>query len=208
MARNMEHPVKNELSINCLQTITSCKTSIFIFKLCSLSFYFLVSNGKKRIESWFFKEIIAFIQISVKKNILIESDNFLILTILLLLPYYNALSSFYEHGTGDCPSLWLVAYQGQEAQSLHSYLMSFLMQYKNFCHHVEWSLKYTDCILCQISQIKGYPGDDSKLSDGEAPVLKIWGKWSTHSLPLLSGLLWPGVVVLVTISSMSQIDLF
>ena len=39
------------------------------------------------------------------------------------------------------------------------------------------------------------PGYDTKQSDGEIPVmLELWGMWSTPSLPLLPGPLWPGVV--------------
>ena len=39
------------------------------------------------------------------------------------------------------------------------------------------------------------PGYDAKQSDGEVPaVLELWGMWSTPSLPLLPGPLWPGVV--------------
>ena len=39
------------------------------------------------------------------------------------------------------------------------------------------------------------PGYDSKKSDGEVPaMLELWGMWSTSSLPLLPGPLWPGVV--------------
>ena len=30
-----------------------------------------------------------------------------------------------------------------------------------------------------------YPGYDTKLSDGEAPVQELWEMWSTSSLPLL-----------------------
>ena len=29
------------------------------------------------------------------------------------------------------------------------------------------------------------PGYDTKLSDGKAPVLELWGMWNTPSLPLL-----------------------
>ena len=43
---------------------------------------------------------------------------------------------------------------------------------------------------------------------GEALVLELWEVWSTSSLPLLSGPLWPGVVVLVGVQSMGQIDSF
>ena len=39
------------------------------------------------------------------------------------------------------------------------------------------------------------PGYDTKLSDGEVPVmLEFWGMWSKPSLPSLPGPLWPGVV--------------
>ena len=40
-----------------------------------------------------------------------------------------------------------------------------------------------------------YPGYDTKQSDGEVPaVLKLWGMWSTPSLPSLPGTFWPRVV--------------
>ena len=40
-----------------------------------------------------------------------------------------------------------------------------------------------------------YPGYYTKQSDGEVPVmLELWGIWSTPSLLLLPGPLWPGVV--------------
>ena len=39
------------------------------------------------------------------------------------------------------------------------------------------------------------PGYDTKQSDGEVPaVLELLGMQSAPSLPLLPGLLWPGVV--------------
>ena len=49
---------------------------------------------------------------------------------------------------------------------------------------------------------------DTKPSDDEVQVLESWGIWNTPSLPLLSGPLWPEVVVLVRVSSMGQIELF
>ena len=53
------------------------------------------------------------------------------------------------------------------------------------------------------------PGYNTKLSDGEAPVmLEFWGIQSTPSLPLLLGPLWPGVVALDRVLSMGQIELF
>ena len=40
---------------------------------------------------------------------------------------------------------------------------------------------------------KECPDYDTKQSDGEVPVmLEVWGMWSTPSLPLLPGPLWPG----------------
>ena len=39
-------------------------------------------------------------------------------------------------------------------------------------------------------------------------MLEIWGMWSTPSLPLLPGPLWPGVVVPDRVLSMGQIEPF
>ena len=52
------------------------------------------------------------------------------------------------------------------------------------------------------------PGYDTKPSFREAPILELWGKKSTPSLPLLPGLLWPRVVAPVRVLSMHQIELF
>ena len=45
-------------------------------------------------------------------------------------------------------------------------------------------------------------------SDGEAPVLELWGMWSIPSLPLLSDSLWPRMILPVRVLSMGQIELF
>ena len=42
----------------------------------------------------------------------------------------------------------------------------------------------------------------------QAPVLELWGMWSTSSFPLLSGSLKPRVVVPIRVPSMGQIELF
>ena len=47
---------------------------------------------------------------------------------------------------------------------------------------------------------------DIKHSDGEPPALKIWGMWSTPSLPLLLGQLWPGVIVRYKVLSMNETE--
>ena len=46
-------------------------------------------------------------------------------------------------------------------------------------------------------------------SDDEAPVVELEGVLNTSSLPLLPGLLWPGMVVAsVSVPFMDQIELF
>ena len=58
-------------------------------------------------------------------------------------------------------------------------------------------------------QKKKSPGYDTKLSDGETPVmLELWGIQITPSSPLLPGPLWPGVVLFIRVLSMGQIELF
>ena len=57
-------------------------------------------------------------------------------------------------------------------------------------------VEYTDCPSAEGVRLSNkYPGDDTKQSDGEVPVmLELWGMQSTPSLPLLPGLLWPGMI--------------
>ena len=45
-------------------------------------------------------------------------------------------------------------------------------------------------------------------SIGEAPVLELWGLWSTALLRLLADALWSEEVVAVGVPSYGQIDLF
>ena len=53
-----------------------------------------------------------------------------------------------------------------------------------------------------------FSGYDIKHSDGKAPALELSEMWSTPSLPLLPGPLWPGVVETDRVLSMGQIELF
>ena len=56
-------------------------------------------------------------------------------------------------------------------------------------------VEYTDCISKEEKDSPNKcPGYDIKPFDGEAPVLELWEMWSTHSLLLLPGPLWLGVV--------------
>ena len=49
---------------------------------------------------------------------------------------------------------------------------------------------------------------DTKLSDGEAPVLDLWVFWSISSLPLLPCIFWPGVVTPDRVLPMDQLEVF
>ena len=51
-----------------------------------------------------------------------------------------------------------------------------------------------------------YPNYDVNPSDGEAPILEIWGMESTPSLPMFPGPLWPRVVPSDRVLSMGQIE--
>ena len=52
------------------------------------------------------------------------------------------------------------------------------------------------------------PGYNTKVSDGEVPVLQLWRMWGTLSLPLLLGPPWLGVVVPDRVPSIDQIQPF
>ena len=60
--------------------------------------------------------------------------------------------------------------------------------------------EYVNCNKC--------PRYDTKLSDGEAPDLELWGMQSTLSLPLLPSLLSLKVILPVKVASTYQIELF
>ena len=53
-----------------------------------------------------------------------------------------------------------------------------------------------DCVNPYRNELTGY---DTDKCNGEAPVLKLWGMWSTSSLPLLPGSLWNRVMVPVRV---------
>ena len=71
------------------------------------------------------------------------------------------------------------------------------MHWLLFCRRVRPPPLHNEC-----------PGYGTKQSDSEVSVmLELWGKWSTPSLPLLPGPLWPGVVAPDRVLSMGQIEL-
>ena len=67
------------------------------------------------------------------------------------------------------------------------------------CNMTAWLIRAIEC----ASSIK----DMTLNSDGEVPVLGLWGMWSIPSLPVLSGSLWPRVIISVRVPSMGQIKL-
>ena len=89
--------------------------------------------------------------------------------------------------TGTSPSYCFVSYQGLP-----------------FWAGV-WPLSKSVVVVFYSLSWLGNPGYNTKLSDGEVPVLQLWEMWSTPSLP---GLLWPRVVLYARVSSMGQIKLF
>ena len=57
------------------------------------------------------------------------------------------------------------------------------------------AVEYTNCFFVEGEDPhhNECPGDDTKQFDGKAPaMLELWGMWSSPSLPLLPGPLWPG----------------
>ena len=58
-------------------------------------------------------------------------------------------------------------------------------------------VEYIDCKGVDIPDKSSAYG--SKLCDGEAPILELWGIVNTHSLPLLPDLPRPGVLVPVSV---------
>ena len=60
---------------------------------------------------------------------------------------------------------------------------------------VGWGCSIHRLQLCNPHLPNECPGNDTKQSDGEVPVmLELWGMWSTPSLPLLPAPLWPRMV--------------
>ena len=61
--------------------------------------------------------------------------------------------------------------------------------------------------LCKVGKTPLMSVLDIKPTDGKSLVLELLGTWRITSLPLLSGPLWPGIVALDRVLSMSQIEL-
>ena len=58
------------------------------------------------------------------------------------------------------------------------------------------AVEYIDCTSAERKTPPNEsPGNNTKQSHCEVPVMQeLWGTWSTPSLPLLPGPLWPGMV--------------
>ena len=77
-------------------------------------------------------------------------------------------------------------------------------------HNDSLSLDYTKCIPCWDIRHPQHCPRSVLRNDCKRHLLMIYQLWrekSTSSLPLLFGLLWPGVVLLVRFSSTDQADL-
>ena len=73
------------------------------------------------------------------------------------------------------------------------------------CFIAQSVAEYADCKRVSLSR---QPMSECPAFDGEAPVQGFWGMWTTTLLTLLPGLLRLGIVVLVRVSCMGQIDIF
>ena len=85
---------------------------------------------------------------------------------------------------------------------IFKHYFSFLSFYHFFCSPVDSGRRIYQLHLCWKSKTpppNQYPGYDNKPFYGEAPVLYLWRIWSTPSLQLIPGSLWPWVVVPVRI---------
>ena len=81
-------------------------------------------------------------------------------------------------------------YLNEEFEPIKSSFSKLQYPEKSKACLVGWDYRIHRLHLC--NECFGY---DTKQSDGEVPVmLGLWGIWSTPSLPLLPGPLWPGVV--------------
>ena len=72
-----------------------------------------------------------------------------------------------------------------------------VFNYNRLFAQSDGAVKYNDCTSTKGKDTlpNECPGYDTKQSDGKVPVmLELWGMRSTLSLPLLPGLLWPGMV--------------
>ena len=91
----------------------------------------------------------------------------------------------------------------------YSYLVQIVcMQLCGFTYslaQLTGAVEYTHCISVegQGTPPSKCPEYDIKPSDGE-----LWEMWSTPSLSLLLGSLWPGMLVPVRVTSMGQIEIF
>ena len=110
------------------------------------------------------------------------------LSVSLVPPAYPSLHSL-------VPSISSYLYSSDSLCSV--YLLCLFCSSPTAPCPVSWGCRIHWLHLCRGARLPPYecPGYDTKQSDGEVPaMLELWGMWSTPSLPLLPGPLWPGVV--------------
>ena len=90
----------------------------------------------------------------------------------------------------------------------NTWIFDFLQSInRNETSSISWGCIIHRPYICR-GVIRECPVYDTKPTEGEAPDLKFRGMWSTLSLPLLPGLLWPCVVVPDWVLFTGQIELF
>ena len=73
---------------------------------------------------------------------------------------------------------------------------------------LSWGCKICQMHLCSgVRSLPECPGNDTKRSDSEVPVLALWGMWSIPSLPLLLSPIRSRLVVPVRVRYMCLIEL-
>ena len=162
--------------------------------------------------SWSLKHSIRFCDIfsSLKHNFSRVNDNFKCLykkvwkliegtSYLRLFPsILNSLAAFHR----QCRQVYGVKRRMKES---HMKLIIILAQSAAWGGAVE----YIECFSAEEWHLppQRVSWFNTKQSDGEIPaILKLWGMWSTPSLPLLPGPPWPGVVASDRVLTMGQTE--
>ena len=86
----------------------------------------------------------------------------------------------------------------RKKRNLIKWINIWAVAFERYSCPVDWGCRIHRLLLCRRVRpppTNECPRYDTKQSDHEVPaMLEFWGMWSTPSLPLLPGPLWPGVV--------------
>ena len=104
---------------------------------------------------------------------------FLILFVSVIIPF--VLKSFGHYRSHNA----LQSFETRNLKHLSIYLSIYLSI------SITWDCRIHSLHLCRRPFHSEWPRYDIKESDGEVPVLELWGRWSILSLLLLPVPLWP-----------------